>query len=126
MLDNGDKDYYNVKGIELIDPSINSFDVFAYAPAVDFVRANQNIFGLNATTMEFLDKKNKECGFEEFMQIGLTYPPSGPLPTVPSLAHGCETLDWAISAAVYINPCFNIYHILGQTTLTILAETQVC
>lgn len=113
MLDNGDTDYYNVKGIELIDPSINSFDVFAYAPTVGFVHANQNILGLNDSTMEFLDRKNKECGFEQFMETCLTYPPEGILPTVPSLKNDCNLLDWAASAAIYINPCFSFYHILG-------------
>lgn len=116
MLDDGNTDYYNVKGITLIDPSINSADVFAYAPAVDFVHANLNIMGLNDSTMEFLDKKNEECGFREFMDTALTFPPKGPLPSVPSLDHGCQTLDWAISAAVYVNPCFNFYHILGLLT----------
>ena len=47
------------------------------------------------------------------MRNALTYPPTGPIPTAPdSTKGGCNLWEYSVSAAVYINPCFNIYHVI--------------
>ncbi len=80
---------------------------------ITFQNDNLNILGLNSTVVDFVNQKNDECGYTEFMENALTYPPKGLLPTAPDSSKGdCNTWNYIVSAAIYINPCFNIYHIL--------------
>lgn len=62
MLITNNTKYFNVKGIQINDPSINEGGVMTGAPAVGMVNALSPIFGLNDTTMNYLNQKNKECG----------------------------------------------------------------
>lgn len=56
---------------------------------------------------------NIKCGYDSFMRNALTYPPTGPIPTAPdSTKNGCNLWEYSVSAAIYVNPCFNIYHII--------------
>lgn len=57
--------------------------------------------------MERADK----CGYFEFMDKALTFPPEGKLIAPNSSISGCDVFDDILVAAVYANPCFNIYHI---------------
>lgn len=71
------------------------------------------IFNLNDTTMADLNSRADSCGYTEFMENALTFPPLGPLPTAPnSSVPGCEVWEDSVTAATYLNPCFNIYHII--------------
>jgi carboxypeptidase D len=45
---------------------------------VGYLNENANIFNLNQTAMDWLNKKNVECGFADFMENALSYPPKGP------------------------------------------------
>ena len=113
MLEAKNTDYYNVKGIQINDPSINYNDVMTEAPAIWQLNDYAPIFGLNKTTMDHLNALNEKCGYDEFMTNALTYPPTGPIPTAPdSTKHGCNVWEQSLSAAIYINPCFNFYHII--------------
>lgn len=113
MLEANNTDYYNVKGIQINDPSINYDDTMTEAPAIWMVNEYAPIFGLNETTMTHLNTKNQECGYDEFMTNALTYPPTGPIPTAPkSTKDGCDVWEQSLEAAIYINPCFNFYHII--------------
>lgn len=83
------------------------------APSVWALNDYSNVFGLNDTFMSDINARAEKCGYFEFMEKALTFPPSGKLPTAPSSSEpGCAVWDDIIAAAVYINPCFNIYHIL--------------
>lgn len=63
--------------------------------------------------MTSINQRAEDCGYFEFMENALTFPPLGPLPTAPnSSLPGCAVWDDIIAAAVYINPCFNIYHLI--------------
>ena len=63
--------------------------------------------------MTHLNKRNIECGFDEFMRTALTFPPAGPLPPAPdSTKPDCNLWEQSVSAAIYVNPCFNIYHVI--------------
>ncbi len=84
------------------------------APAINYVNEFSNIFNLNETTMAWLNERNSECGYDAFMENALAYPPNGPIPTAPdSTKKHCNLWEYATSAAIYINPCFNLYHIIG-------------
>ena len=62
--------------------------------------------------MDWLNQRNVECGYDEFMRNALTYPPTGQLPPAPDPSRpDCDLYDYAASAALYINPCFNLYHL---------------
>ncbi|KAI0998242.1 Carboxypeptidase [Podosphaera aphanis] len=113
MLDTNDTTYYNLKGIQLNDPSINEWFALAQAPAVPALNHYQNLIGLNETFMTSINKRAKTCGFTDFVEkYAGTFPPPGPIPTVPnSGAPECHLWDEIYSAVYYVNPCFNIYHL---------------
>ncbi|KAL2010376.1 hypothetical protein VTN00DRAFT_6183 [Thermoascus crustaceus] len=112
MLDKEDTKYFNVKGIQINDPSINEDDTLIEAPSVLALNHFKNVFALNETFMTDINKRAEECGYNEFMENALTYPPKGKLPTAPDSSRpGCDVWESIISAAYYVNPCFNIYHL---------------
>ncbi|KAK2743717.1 hypothetical protein FQN55_007120 [Onygenales sp. PD_40] len=129
MLDKEDTDYFNVKGIWLINPSINSDDVLiageliAYlrpyfhpiltmaAPAVPALNYYQSVINLNESTVKDVNSRFESCGFAKFMEESLQFPPKGKLPPAPRGADECNLWGDIVIAATYVNPCFNIYHL---------------
>jgi len=94
MLDTNNTEYFKVKGIQINDPSINHDDTLMYAPAAAFAREWANIFNLNSTFMDRINNASAACGFDEFMDKALQFPPKGLLPTAPSSnPDGCATFD---------------------------------
>ena len=82
------------------------------APAVGMLNHYSNIFALNETFMAQINNASKVCGYDAFMETALTFPPNGTLPTPPSSSvPGCDVYDDILSAAILVNPCFNIYHL---------------
>lgn len=113
MLDTNDTKYYNVKGMQINDPSINYDDTLIEAPAVAFLNENANIFNLNETFMASINNRSEACGYPAFLENALTFPPTGPIPTAPnSSLPGCDVWDDILTAAIYVNPCFNLYHVI--------------
>lgn len=77
------------------------------------LNAYSNVFGLNDTFMTEINARADSCGFTDFIETALTFPPPVPLPSVPNgNTRGCDVWDDIIVAATYVNPCFNFYHIL--------------
>ncbi|KAJ6026583.1 uncharacterized protein N7446_004816 [Penicillium canescens] len=112
MLDRNDKTHFNLKGIQINDPSINEDNVLIYAPAVPALNYFSNVFGLNETFMKEINKRNDECGYTKFLNKALTFPPPKDFPVAPDPSkHGCDVWDQVVKAATYINPCFNMYHL---------------
>lgn len=111
MLDQNNTDYYNVKGIQINDPSIGLDDVLIEAPAVQALNYFQSVFGLNQTFMESVNRRAESCGYNAFMEKALTFPPSGKFTAPNSSVEGCDVWDDIITAAIYVNPCFNFYHL---------------
>lgn len=92
MLDQNNTDYYNVKGIQINDPSIGLDSVLiegAYAcdhtsrlltvvaPAVTHLNNYANVFALNDTFMTDINARAERCGYFSFMEEALTFPPAG-------------------------------------------------
>lgn len=75
------------------------------------------MFNLNDSTVATLNEKAEACGYNAFMDLALTFPPSGQFPSPTSFAAGnvslddCDVWDDIALAALYVNPCFNFYHI---------------
>lgn len=117
FLDQNDTTYYNVKGIQINDPSIGSGSVLEEAPAVQFLNSWNNIINLNDSFVETINARAEACGYNAFMELALTFPPAGKFPSPTSLATSnisqfeCDVLDEIYEAALYVNPCFNFYHI---------------
>ena len=62
--------------------------------------------------MTFLNEQNQKCGYKDWLETALTYPPAGPIPAAPDPTRtDCNMWGYIVSAALYVNPCFNIYHI---------------
>lgn len=112
MLEAKDTEFFNVKGIQINDPSIGDSDVLVEAPAVGVLNYYSNIFTLNETFMTAINERANTCGYTKFMEEALKFPPPNPFPTVPSSeVDGCDVYDDILSAAIRINPCFNLYHL---------------
>ncbi|CAI7589689.1 unnamed protein product [Penicillium glandicola] len=112
MLNRNDTTHFNLKGIQINDPSINDDDVLIYAPAVAALNHYTSVFSLNETFMEEINHRADECGYTKFLDEALTYPPPKNFPKVPkSSKPGCYVWDDIVSAATYVNPCFNMYHL---------------
>ena len=112
MLNTSDKKYYNVKGIQINDPSIGSDSVLIDAPAVTHLNNYANVFALNETFMTEINQRAEQCGYFSFMEEALTFPPKGKFENTLNIsAEGCAVWDDIVTAALYINPCFNFYHL---------------
>ncbi|KAJ9312527.1 hypothetical protein DTO271D3_7229 [Paecilomyces variotii] len=112
MLDKNDTKYFNVKGIQINDPSINEDDTLIYAPAVPALNHFKSVLPLNESFMTEINERAEKCGYFDFLDKALTYPPTGKLPTAPNSSEpGCDVWDVTYAALLDINPCFNIYHL---------------
>lgn len=66
--------------------------------------------------MSDINQRAEECGYFSFMEQALTFPPSNESLVLPNAsAPGCDVWDDIVTAAIYVNPCFNIYHLTGMT-----------
>lgn len=81
---------------------------------------NNNILGLNDSYIAELEALDKSCGYADYREKYLTYPPAGVQP--PSYFNhstdgACDTWGLSYSAAYAPNPCFNVYEIGIQCPL---------
>jgi len=115
MLDSNDTAHFNVNGVLVYDPVIGEFDYGAAATAVPFVEANRNIFGVaNQTDMDELSTRHAQCGFKEFVDKYLVFPPAGTQPPTAYPTNLTCRLHGIINSYVAgINPCFNPYSIVS-------------
>ncbi|KAE8384497.1 Alpha/Beta hydrolase protein [Aspergillus alliaceus] len=115
MLDQGDKEYYDVHGALVYDPVIGQYDyVQQQATAVPFVQQNANIFNFNASFMNELESLHNSCGYQDFVEEYLTFPPSGVQPQKSfniTSDTDCDVFDMINDAAYLVNPCYNMYEI---------------
>lgn len=75
----------------------------------------------NDSTLTQIQNASKSCGFDDYSDKYLTFPPSGQQPDIcqnpginadcTNYIEGCDVFDFAFSAAFEINPGFNIYQI---------------
>lgn len=64
--------------------------------------------------MEYLDQTAAACNYTGYMEKYVTYPPEGLLPLPGSSVEfddGCDVWDAIFSAALLVNPAFDIYRI---------------
>jgi carboxypeptidase D len=131
MFNKNDTTYFDVHGTMIYDPSINSDagqlcsrilvkfisltipSVLANVPAVPYVNAFDNIFNLNDTYMADLQDRHKKCGYADFIDKYLVFPPvPGKMPSAPQTRRpGCNIWRDVQNAVTKVNPCFDVYDI---------------
>ncbi|KAK6542475.1 hypothetical protein TWF694_006428 [Orbilia ellipsospora] len=103
---------FNLKGIMIYDPFIASDLILDEIPVVPFVERNQAIFNLADSTLAELKVQADKCGYTDIYKQGLTFPPMGKLNiTGAKSGRDCSLWSKTASAAVRLNPCFNVYRI---------------
>lgn len=88
-------------------------------PAAKFATAWSDVFGFNDSFTASLSEKSKACGYDDFMQRHITFPPAEAQPSsLPGLqadqtsyVQGCDLWSQVFSAAQALNPCFSPYTI---------------
>jgi carboxypeptidase D len=121
-----------LKGIWIADPSLSYGVVQEQIPALRFAQANANVFPFTNATWTALQNISDTCGYTDYLDKYVTYPPQGllPLPRNTSrVTRDCDIFDSIIDEVyqlvllhLYIiedrlivlhrlNPAFNIYRV---------------
>lgn len=117
FLEQADEEYYNIKGIQINDPAIGPLPIMEHAPSVQYLNKHSSYFNLNDTFTKDVNERAKECGFTDFMEEALTFPPKGPFAFPDSINvtavidKNCSLWKDIATAAIYVNPCFDPYHV---------------
>jgi carboxypeptidase D len=113
MLSKNDSSYYDVKGIMFYDPSVADDVLLEDIPAVPFVDKWAGLFNFNQTFMDDIHNRSKACGYTEYMEKYLTFPPPSklPYPEKDAQTEGCGLWEDIYNAVFYTNPCFDVYAI---------------
>ncbi|KAK5162945.1 hypothetical protein LTR04_002872 [Oleoguttula sp. CCFEE 6159] len=112
MFNAKNKCYYDVQSTMIYDPSTSYNVVQRQIPAVPFVDYHHQLFSLNKTFLADIHNRSKTCGYTDFMDEYLTFPPPGPLASPPNAsAPGCDLWTDIYYAVSLVNPCFDIYQV---------------
>ncbi|MCJ1459669.1 hypothetical protein MMC28_010048 [Mycoblastus sanguinarius] len=107
-----DTTYYNLAGIAINDPILGDGDLQQEVPVIPYVDYWADLFNLNETFSAAVHAKADSCGYTDYFNTYLTFPPpAGPFPSPTNSSNDCDVFDDVFSAVLEINPCFNIYHI---------------
>lgn len=124
MLNRRDKEYFNLTGMMIYDPSIQ-YDVAFQSATMPFVNTHLADFPFNQTWRAALVNGSKACGYDEYLANGLQFPPKKPFYNPPARNYSydqggigrstddCDVFDAVFEEMFFINPCFSIYNI-GQ------------
>lgn len=106
-----------MRGSLFYDPVITYGAVQDDIPSAQMVNYWKPMFSLNDSYLEDLNERADKCGYTDFINTAMTFPPSGPLPSPPDdSAKGCGIWNDVISAAMEVNPCWQVS--LGSTHLS--------
>ncbi|AEO63382.1 uncharacterized protein THITE_121141 [Thermothielavioides terrestris NRRL 8126] len=119
FLDAEDKTYYDMSGLTIYDPVLTWDEVQEPIPAVQFTEYWAGLFPFNDTFRADLKRREKECGYADFMAEYLVYPPKGHIPSrLPGTYENGTTrpecaaiYDDIYEAINLLNPCFDIYQV---------------
>lgn len=116
MIAAKDTDYFGLSGALMYDPSIGDSSLQGTTPTYQFVKNNNNYLGLNDTFMEQLAEVDASCGYSDYIDQYLVFPPTETQPT-NSYSRDCDTGDMASEALLANNPCWNPYWTIQQCPL---------
>lgn len=106
-------------------PIIGSY-IYSQQQAViaPFVKENNNILGLNESFLCQLEKLDKSCGYKDFRDTYLKFPPPSIQPEKyfnTSSDAECDLWHMAYFASYAPNPCFNVY-LITQGNCPLLSD----
>ena len=81
-------------------------------PVVPYLDYWSDVFSLNESFTAAVHQRADSCGYTDYFNKYLTFPPPGPFPLPTNSSNDCDVFDDVFAAALEVNPCFNIYHIL--------------
>jgi carboxypeptidase D len=119
MLDKKDKEYYDLSGAILYDPVIGQYEYVGQSvPLVPYVKKYAEFFNYNETFLQYLDTAYEQCGYKEYYEKYMAFPPAGVQPQLiggtpqnSKASVDCDVWSAAYIAASQPNPCFNVYEI---------------
>ncbi|TAQ90069.1 hypothetical protein B7494_g1616 [Chlorociboria aeruginascens] len=118
MLDQNDKEYFDLSGALVFDPCIGEFlTTQEEIPAVPYVLANANLFNLNETFTAEIAELHESCGYKNYTDTYLQFPPPGNQPETYfnfTSQASCDVFDLINDAVLEVNPCFDIYETVLQ------------
>lgn len=112
MLDADEPAYYNMSGMMIYDPVIGNDAVQDSVTVVPFVDYHNNLMTFNDSYSAYLHQQHVDCGYANYSDTYLHYPPPGPQPTdynTPSFE--CDLWDQVYSEMFSLNPCFDVYNV---------------
>ncbi|KAL8716944.1 MAG: hypothetical protein Q9225_005770 [Loekoesia sp. 1 TL-2023] len=117
FINENDNVYYNLAGVAINDPILGDSTLQQQVTVVPYVDYWANVFSLNASFTQAIHDRADQCNYTSYFDTFLTFPPPpGPFPVLPdpfaSDPPTCDLFDDVYYAALAVNPCFNIYHIL--------------
>ncbi|KAJ9478020.1 putative serine carboxypeptidase [Pseudozyma hubeiensis] len=118
MLDEKNKEYFDVKGIMIYDPSIAEDSILEQVPAAAFVDYWGGLFPFNDTIKAQIKQMDSQCGYTKYLEEHLVYPPKGQLPDPHPTTDECDIFDFIYNTIFDVNPCFDIYQV--ATTCPVL------
>ena len=123
MIEANDAENFNVAGMMIFD-ALYSTDVPAREmTAVPFTDKWKDALQFNASFDQEIHAAAEACGYPDYLDKFLVFPPSGQQPAITSLPgmsengtlrEECSLFTPLISAAFDINPCFSIYSVLSK------------
>ncbi|KAK7756509.1 hypothetical protein SLS62_001343 [Diatrype stigma] len=123
MLEQNDTEYYNVSGMLIYDGVYSGDPVSGDVAIAPFVDYWGGLFPFNDTFRADLEKRHADCGYADYLEKYLVFPPAGQQPTdesgdLPGIdsatgqyKEGCDMLNTVYGEALSLNPCFNIYQV---------------
>ena len=114
MIEANDTTYYNFSSLMIYDPSLSYDVVQEQIPTVPFLDYWAPLINLNDSFMEQAHKTADACGYTQFLEEALVFPPKGPLPTPPNVNNDndtCDLFDMAQAAMTLANPCYDVYQV---------------
>ncbi|KAK4540376.1 hypothetical protein LTR36_009233 [Oleoguttula mirabilis] len=114
MHNETDTVYYDIQSTMMYDPSTSYGVLQDDIPTVPFVDYWSGLFSFNQTFMDDIHRRADACGYTAFYELAMQFPPNGTLPTPPNVNDdiaGCEIWDDVFSAALLVNPCWDVYQV---------------
>ncbi|KAL5520959.1 hypothetical protein ACEPAF_2962 [Sanghuangporus sanghuang] len=107
----------NVKGIWIADPTLTYGILQQDVPALRFVQSHPDLFPFNSSFMATLQNISDTCGYTDYLDQFVTYPPVGQLP-LPNGTQGgfsavasCRVHSPIQRAIQVLNPVFDVYRV---------------
>ncbi|KAK0212398.1 alpha/beta-hydrolase [Desarmillaria ectypa] len=109
----------NLQGIWIADPSLSYGVVQQEIPALRFAQANANLFPFNSSFWNTLQNISDTCGYTDYLEKFVTYPPAGQLPfpagvvkgTLGTVQPSCRIHSPIQRAVGVLNPVFDVYRV---------------